>query len=278
MPVTRKKSFKQILIGDEFQKLNSQKAFDLIKLGVSEMLGTAILLGLGCMGTKDTTGGSVFHLNVVFSFSMAVATSVMIFGHVSGSHINPALSLVAVVMGKISLQKFLVYTVFQCIGAVLGYSITRSLFPAAYLDDKFCCTFPNPNVELSQAFTAELILTAIIGMVLSAAYDQRCLDKHDSLPLKFGFAVVALAVPGAQFAGCSVNPARSFGPALITGHWEHHWVYWLAPLSGAFIGSFIYRVLFYDNPESHEVDPSSYDVTETVKLQVVSGNANETSH
>ncbi|XP_026684712.1 aquaporin TIP1-2-like [Diaphorina citri] len=61
-------------------------------------------------------------------------------------------------------------------------------------------------------------------MVLCAAWDYKCLDKHDSLPLKFGFAVTALAIPGAQFAGCSINPARSFGPALVTGHWENHWV------------------------------------------------------
>lgn len=269
MPVKigSKKSFKKTLLGDELQTLNGERFFEILKRATAEMLGTAILLGLGCMSTKDTTGGAASHLNIVLSFAFAVATSVMIFGHISGSHINPALSLVGVVMGKISLQIFVVYTIAQCIGATLGYSIARSLFPAHYLGETFCCTLPNPNVELSQAFSAEFLLTVIIAMVLCAAWDYKCLDKHDSLPLKFGFAVTALAIPGAQFAGCSINPARSFGPALVTGHWENHWVYWVAPLSGAFVGSFIYRVLFYDNPDKHNT--VTYDTNESVKLQTL---------
>lgn len=264
MPIVHKKSFKRTLIGDEIQTLSGERFLHISRLALSEFLGTAVLLGLGCMGCANTTGKGLVHMEVVFSFAFAVATAVMIFGHVSGAHINPALSLVALVMGKISIQLWVVYAIAQCAGAVFGYSITRSLFPAVYLSDDFCVTLPNPRVELSQAFTAEFILTAIIALVLCAAYDQRCLDKHDSLPIKFGFAVVALAVPGAQFAGCSVNPARSFGPALITGVWDNHWIYWVAPLSGAFVGSVLYRSAFYDNPDKHQ---TSYDTTETVKLQ-----------
>ncbi|XP_026686140.1 aquaporin-1-like [Diaphorina citri] len=194
-------------------------------------------------------------------------------------------------MGKISLQIFVVYTIAQCIGATLGYSIARVTkitqvlrVPAVFLDSVSICAASSsmgfytavlePHLRESRVSGAQFItwrntfclhfcanptaltlvrkavsaagflltrkgrlgrthegashlsfqISVIIAMVLCAAWDYKCLDKHDSLPLKFGFAVTALAIPGAQFAGCSINPARSFGPALVTGHWENHWV------------------------------------------------------
>ncbi|XP_017303216.2 aquaporin-4-like [Diaphorina citri] len=151
-----------------------------------------------------------------------------IFGHISGSHINPALSLVGVVMGKISLQIFVVYTIAQCIGATLGYSIAR----------------------IFVVYTIAQCIGATLGYSIARMW--------------FHFIIFPFQ---AQFAGCSINPARSFGPALVTGHWENHWVYWVAPLSGAFVGSFIYRVLFYDNPDKHNT--VTYDTNESVKLQTV---------
>lgn len=262
-----KRSFKETFIGDEIQTLNSKSLLNILRVALAELLGTAMLVGLGCMGTTTLTG-EVSHLNVVFSFAFAIAVSVMIFGHISGSHINPALSLVGVVMSKISIQMFVVYTVAQCIGATLGYCITTSLFPKDLLGKNFCCTAPSSKINISQAFSAELFLTAIIAMVLCAAWDNRCLDKHDSLPLKFGFAVVALAVPGAQFAGASLNPARTFGPALVNGNFEHHWLYWIAPLTGAFIGSVIYRIAFYESPVEYSPVSTKSDTNhESIKLQ-----------
>ncbi|XP_054271013.1 aquaporin AQPAe.a-like [Macrosteles quadrilineatus] len=242
------------LRGDEdFYNLGPVEKKKLISQAVAETLGTAVFVGLGCSGVIANIPGTeswVNHLTIVLGFASAIALVVTVFGHISGCHVNPAISLAAVIMEVISIPKFLLYSVCQCVGACLGVAAVKVISPAYCTATDFCVTRPNVEVGAGAATLAEGFLTAIlIWVVCAAAWDRRNLDKHDSLPIKFGFAVIAIALPGAKYAGCSVNPARSLAPALISGNWDYQWVYWIGPFGGSIIASYIYKTLL------SEVDP-----------------------
>uniref|UniRef100_A0A1B6FF84 Aquaporin n=1 Tax=Cuerna arida TaxID=1464854 RepID=A0A1B6FF84_9HEMI len=233
------------LRGDEdFKNMDTQKMWELVSIAVAELLGTAILVGLGCSGLMTGIPGTdpaINHLNIVLTFACAVSLCVTVFGHISGCHINPAVSLSAVIFGHISLPKFFLYVISQCVGACFGIFAVKLISPDYCTAENFCVTLPNPHVGPGKAMLAEAFTTGILVWVVDAIWDRRCQDKHDSLPVKFGFAVIALALPGAKYSGASLNPARSFGPALIAGNFTDHWVYWIGPMGGSILASAIYK-------------------------------------
>lgn len=250
---------------DDFKEMDSKKVRRLVSIAVAEVLGTGILVGLGCSATVVglPTDGQVTHLNTVLSFAFAIATAIAVFGHISGAHVNPAVSLVALLYGLISLPVFFVYVISQIVGGVLGMMAIRVVTPTSCLEKNLCITLPHTDVGPAQAVLAEVFLTAILCIVVCAAWDRRTRNHQDSMPIKFGIAVVALALPGAKFSGASMNPARSFGPAFVSGNWQLHWIYWIGPMLGSVAATLIYR-LFLDEPE--QPPPTLGDVEESHPL------------
>uniref|UniRef100_A0A1B6D9E9 Aquaporin n=1 Tax=Clastoptera arizonana TaxID=38151 RepID=A0A1B6D9E9_9HEMI len=212
------------LRGDEdFKNMNATKIRHWVAVVVAEILGTAILVGLGCSAVHKEISG-LPHLDVVLTFSFAIAVVVTTFGHISGSHVNPAISLASLMHGQISIPAYFLYVISQLIGATLGIASVRLISPDQCTFENFCVTLPGPDVGPVRAAICEAFMTAILTLVVCAAWDRRCQDKHDSMPIKFGLTIVALALPGAKYSGASINPARSFGPALLSGNFTHHWV------------------------------------------------------
>lgn len=233
------------LRGDEdFREMDSKKVRRLMNIIVAEILGTAILVGVGCGSTIKgiPTDDHVSHLIIALTFGFAIAIVVTTFGHISGCHVNPAVSLVSLMHGFISLPVFCVYVASQIVGGILGMLALRLITPGNCFDDNLCVTLPHKDVGPVSAMFAEFFMSAILCLTVCAAWDRRSQDRHDSMPIKFGLTVAALALAGAKFSGASINPARSFGPALVTGHWENHWVYWVGPMLGGFVATLVYRV------------------------------------
>lgn len=92
----------------------------------------------------------------------------------------------------------------------------------------------------------EMSLTGILCLAYAAALDERHAAHHDSIAVRFGLIVAGLAMSGAEISSSSLNPARSLGPAIVQNVWRNHWVFWVGPLSGSFLGSMIYRIVFRD--------------------------------
>jgi len=229
---------------DEFRQLDAAKVWALVCVCVAEMLGTAVFVGLGCsslIGNLQGAESHLSHLNIALTFACGIALVVMVFGHVSGCHVNPAVSLSAVIFGHLSLPKFILYVISQCVGATLGTAAVKLISPDHCTVGSFCVTLPHPTVGTTRALLAETLCTAILVWAVNAAWDPRCQDKHDSLPVKFGLVIIALVLPGAKYSGGSMNPARSLGPALLSGNFTSHWVYWVGPLTGSVIASVIYK-------------------------------------
>lgn len=252
---------------DDFQSLGPKKAWRLANVFMAEFLGTGILVFLGCA----TVVGKLIvheidHLAICLAFSCAVGTAVMLFAHISGSHINPAVSIAAVICGQISAAMSLLYIVAQCAGAVFGYALVmlvnsnQDAFSPKSVHDAHlaCCSAAPENSDPLRVVLSEAIATGILVLSVFSIWDKRNQDKHDSAPVKFAIVLLALAIPTAVYTGCSINPARSFGPSLLTGYWHTHWIYWVGPILGSVVVSVLYTVLFQPSRmaiESHSRTP-----------------------
>ncbi|KYN37568.1 Aquaporin AQPAe.a [Trachymyrmex septentrionalis] len=251
---------------------------------LGESIGTSILIFLGCMACMGSMkpyipgiGPSV--IQVSFAFGLAVMIAIQCVGHISGAHLNPAITIAALILGKKSLIMAGFYIIAQCLGALLGYGmlkitkITFELFRRFGEDlnnrisvmitpsdlvhdgdstttDKFCTTDVNEAIGIGHGIAAEAFATGVLVFFACSSWDSRNAKNTDSLGLKFGLCVSMLCLAFIPHTGCSMNPARSFGPAVWTGHWHYHWLYWLGPIGGSIIATLIYRFLFLKNQEN----------------------------
>ena len=207
---------------------------------IAEFLGTFILVfaGTGAVMVNKTSAGSVTHLGISFVFGAVVTAMIYALGHISGAHFNPAVTLGFWASGFFPKYKVLPYVLAQCAGAVAASQLLLiTLGEVANLG----ATIPL-NGNWLQSLILETVLTFILMFViLGSGLDRRA---------HIGFAGIAIGLTvGLEAAfmgpitGASMNPARSLGPALIGGIWEHHWVYWVAPIWGAQLAVAVYREL-----------------------------------
>lgn len=193
-------------------------------------MGTFALVFTGCgaIVVNEVSGGVVGHLGICTIFGLIVMSVVYSFGDVSGAHINPAVTIAFWLSGRFPLKEVGPYIIAQVIGAVAASALTLYLFPAdtTYLGSTLVSDTP------IQAFVFEMVITfllmLIIIMVATGSKEVGTLAG-----IAIGAAVAVLALLAGPITGASMNPARSLGPALVSGHLEHIWVYIAAPILGA---------------------------------------------
>ncbi|XP_011310561.1 aquaporin AQPAe.a [Fopius arisanus] len=243
---------------DLFEEESS--VWDTLKCGLAEFIGTGLLVFLGCMGCVGSLGGNPPEpLQISFVFGLAVMLIIQSIGHISGAHINPSITVGSVVLGKKSLKVASVYLFAQCLGAIAGYGMLKVITPQRLLHagdpvkiDSFCVTNLNENISVIQGLLGEIMATAVLMFMTCAIWDARNERNTDSIAIKFGLTVTVLCLAVAPYTGCSMNPARSLGPAIWNNSWSHHWIYWFGPLGGALIASVLYRSIFSLRPEGSE--------------------------
>ncbi|WP_293338210.1 MIP/aquaporin family protein [Microcoleus sp. CAWBG58] len=225
-------------MGAAAKKLAFGENRDCSREAIAECLGTFILVfaGTGAVMVNKISGGAVTHLGISFVFGAVVAAMIYAIGHISGAHFNPAVTLGFWASGFFPKYKVLPYILAQCAGAIAASTLLLiSLGKVANLG----ATIPL-NGNWLQSLILETVLTFILMFViLGSGLDRRA---------HIGFAGIAIGLTvGLEAAfmgpitGASMNPARSLGPALIGGIWEHHWVYWVAPIWGAQLAVAVYR-------------------------------------
>nr|BAF62091.1 aquaporin [Polypedilum vanderplanki] len=236
---------------------------EILTVACAETIGTAMLVFFGCMGCIELGGSwKPNHLSVCIGFGLTVMLIVNIFGVVSGSHLNPAVTLAAYVYKLVNIPTAIAYVIGQFIGAFLGYALLRLLTPITSPNahtNKFCVTLP--EVDIWRAFGIEFFITMGLILICCGVWDPRNAKHHDSVPLRFGLAVAMLALVGGPYTGGSMNPARSFGPALYNMNFTAHWIYWIAPMSASLITSVMFRMIFYR--EVQKITPEEHPLRET---------------
>lgn len=209
---------------------------------IAEGIGTFTLVfaGTGAVMVNTISNGSVTHLGVSFVFGAVVAAMIYCLGHISGAHLNPAVTLAFWTSGFFPRRLVIPYILAQLFGAVSASALLLiSLGKVANLG----ATLPL-NDNWLQSFVLESVLTFILMFVIfGSGLDRRAPVGFAGLAI--GLTVALEAAFMGPITGASMNPARSFSPALIAGIWQHHWVYWIAPIMGAQLAVIVYRHLSY---------------------------------
>ena len=223
------------------ERLKLRKLYVLCwRKALAETIGTFTLVfaGTGAVMVNNISQGAVTHLGISFVFGAVVAALIYTLGHISGAHLNPAVTLALWKGGYFPKRQVLPYIFSQLLGASIASTILLlSLGKVANLG----ATLPLNNNWL-QSLILEFILTFILMLViLGSAVDKQANTSFAGLAI--GLTVALEAAFMGPITGASMNPARSFGPAIIGGIWQHHWVYWVAPILGAQLAVWVYQVL-----------------------------------
>ena len=221
-----------------------------IRRAAAECVGTfgLVFAGCGAIVIDATTGGAVTHVGVALTFGLIVATMIYAVGHISGAHFNPAVTLAFAATRHFPLALVPAYLVAQFGGAVAASAALRLLFGnVAGLGTAL------PAGGAGQSLALETILTFFLMLVIIAvATDTRAVGQAAALAI--GGTVGLEALFAGPISGASMNPARSLGPALVSGTWDAQWLYLVGPLVGALVGAFAYQFI-RGEPIGEDADP-----------------------
>ncbi|MBA3582517.1 MAG: aquaporin [Gammaproteobacteria bacterium] len=195
---------------------------------LAELLGTfgLVLVGTGAIIVNDVSGGLLGNAGIALAFAVIVFLMICSFAHLSGAHINPAVSMVFALTGHLAWRKLGNYWLAQCCGALLASGLLHLLFQHATLG----ATVPTPKYPALLAFGLEIVISSILMLSIFYVIQQH-FSRIKSAAL-IGSVVGLAAFLVGPLTGASMNPARSLGPALISGHFQHLWIYLTAPILG----------------------------------------------
>src|SRR5688572_13261203 len=212
---------------------------------LAEFLGTFFLCFAGIaaiLSASPAVGSGAGIVGIALAHGLALSVAVNAFGGISGAHFNPAVSIGFFVSGRLPLISLGPYIGVQLVGATTAALICRMIFPAqavvqAQLGLPLPSVWATPMaVMLGEFVMTFLLMTAIFGTAVDAR-GQAVKIGGFGIGLTVAFNILA----GGAVTGASMNPARSFGPALQMMHFEWHWAYWLAPVAGACAAALLYE-------------------------------------
>ena len=213
----------------------------------AEFLGTFALcfIGAGAICMNQWSGGAVGLVGIALAHGAVLAAMISSLGHISGGHFNPAVTLGVLAVGKIKSRPALHYIAAQLAGAAAAGGLLRLLVPEATWQAAHLGT-PSlgPGIAISQAVILEAVLTFFLVLTVCGT----ALDPRGSWNAVAGFGIgttlMCAILVGGPITGAALNPARAFGPALASGFWNHHAVYWFGPVTGGVLAAMLYSRLF----------------------------------
>ena len=226
-----------------------------MKKYLAECIGTAVLVILGCgtamlVGCDAAAGGG--YILTALAFGLTIVAMAYSVGNISGCHINPAVSLGVLLSGGMSGRDFVGYVVSQCVGALIGSGILALIFSTGSVKDMTGGFGSNGLAGVGgsaiSGLIVEIVLTFIFVLAILGVTSKKA--KHGSFGgLVIGLTLVVVHILGIGLTGTSVNPARSFGPAVVaaiagnTAPLAALWVFIVGPLVGAALAACVYKAL-----------------------------------
>lgn len=225
------------------------KLIDMKKYAV-ELIGTFVLVFMGC-GSAVFAGKDIGFVGISFAFGLSVLCMAYAIGAISGCHINPAVSISMLAVGKMKAKDTLLYILMQCIGAIIGAAVLYwiaignpeySLANNGLGQNGYDSESPG-GYSMMSVFIAEVVLTLIFLVVIHGSTDENA--PKDFAGISIGLSLVLIHLVSIPISGTSVNPARSLGPALIVGGTALNqlWLFWVAPIIGALLAAAMWRLL-----------------------------------
>jgi glycerol uptake facilitator protein len=241
---------------------------------IAEFLGTGLLIffGTGCVAALKVAGASFGLWEISIIWGIGVSMAIYLTAGVSGAHLNPAVSICLSLFGSFEKRKLPFYIIAQVAGALCGAALVYTLYSSLFFDYEQAhhmlrgsvqslelasvfSTYPNPALSTGQAFLVELVITAILmGVIMALTDDNNGLPRGPLAPLLIGLLIALIGSATGPLTGFAMNPARDFGPKLMTflaGWGEvsftggHDIPYFLvpivAPILGACLGAALYR-------------------------------------
>ena len=205
----------------------------------AEALATFALVFAGCgaIVLDHQRGGTLGSTAIAATFGLVIMVMIYATGHLSGAHINPAVTLAFSATRHFPLREAAVYIPSQLAGAVAGAGLLRIVWHGTPAQ----LGATQPSVGSGAALVYEIVLTAFLMFVIVAvATDTRAVGAAAAIAI--GGTVALDALFGGGVTGASMNPARSFGPALVAGQWHAFWIYLIGPVVGALAGGFSYQL------------------------------------
>lgn len=210
---------------------------------VAEFIGTLALVLFGC-GAAVLGGEHVGQLGIALAFGFAIVCMAYGIGPISGCHVNPAVSLAAFVAGRMSAKEMVIYWIAQFLGALVGAGILLALAKdgaASGLGHNGWGPGYGGEYGLHAALIFEIVMTALFVVVILGSTGAGSAPGFAGLGI--GIALAVIHIVGIQVTGVSVNPARSFGPAVLVGGTalSQLWLFFVAPAIGAVLGALLFR-------------------------------------
>lgn len=202
---------------------------------LAELIGTftLIFIGAGAGALAGSSGGGI--VAVALAHGVALMVIIYAWGAISGAHVNPAVTFSLAVTGKTSWADAVQYWIAQFIGAALGGFVLRFIIGTT---GNLGMTLPAASITVTQAVVLEAVLTFfLVTAVFGTAVANR---NGNAAGLAIGFVLTMDILMGGALTGASMNPARSFGPAIAMGDFSAIWIYFVGPLAGGAVAAFVY--------------------------------------
>ena len=237
----------------------------LSKRAFAEFIGTFWLVFGGCGSAVLAAafpGLGIGFAGVALAFGLTLLTMAFAIGHISGCHLNPAVSVGLVVGKRFPVSELPAYVLAQVLGAVAGSGILYLIasgkegfsLAGGFAANGYGAHSPG-GYNLLAAFVCEIVMTLMFLFVIMGATDPRV--PAGFAPIPIGLVLTLIHLISIPVTNTSVNPARSTGPALFVGGWavEQLWLFWVAPILGAILGGSLYRTLMAQSPEAEAARP-----------------------
>ncbi|XP_058620182.1 aquaporin-4 [Onychostoma macrolepis] len=211
---------------------------------LAETLGSLVfvsaVLGSLVPGPDGASPGPIYP---ALAAGMATVVLGYCFGEISGAQVNPAVTVALLATRKVDVLRAVVYLIAQCLGGILAAGFMYLSLPLKSVAQNYINKVP-VDMNAGQALGMEILATFLLGFTVFSVEDQRRREINEPGNLAIGFAVTTAIFIAGRFSGASLNPARSLGPAIILGYWEHHWVYWIGPILGALLAGVSHEFIF----------------------------------
>lgn len=213
---------------------------------LGELVGTALFVFIGCVSVIENEG-STGRLQPALVHGLAVAVLVSCMAEISGSHFNPPFTLAIYLCGGLDLNLVVPYLACQLLGGIAGAAMAKAMTTAEKYAEVHGAAFAVLPADgpVGRALFAEVAMTCLITLVLLlGAVNSK--TKSPTVPFLVGCTVIFNILAGGGVSGTCMNPARAFGPAVMSNYWTYHWVYWVGPVAGGLLAAALVRLLLGD--------------------------------